>query len=256
MYVAGAPSSYILVNAAALVSGVIVARLVRPAATRYQTFAGAFTLAVALILLATAWVGPRVDGASRWIRLAGLSLQPSLVLLPLALMFFARKQDWLSSIGLAIMAVALALQPDRAMAGTLVAGLAVIRLYRREAVVTMNIVVATCAFASTLVRSDLVPPVPFVEQVLQSAFAFNAVAGLAIVAAFGIMLTPAVVGLSRQTEDPAGYAVFGATWLSVIAFAIIGNYPTPLAGYGASGIAGYCLSAALLRQGSPAAGDS
>ena len=138
MFLAGAPASYILVNAAALVSGVIVARLVSPAATRSQTFAGAFTLAVALVLLATALVGPRVDGASRWIRIAGLSLQPSLVLLPPALMFFTRTQDWLSSIGLAIMAVALALQPDRAMSGTLVAELAVIRLYRREAVVTMN----------------------------------------------------------------------------------------------------------------------
>jgi len=206
--------------------------------------------------LATALVGPRVDGAARWIRIAGLSLQPSLMLLPLAQMFFTRKQDWLSSIGLTIMAVALALQPDRAMAGTLVAGLAVLRLYRRNALVTMNVIVATCGFASTLLRDDAVPPVPFVEQVVQSAFAYSVLAGLAIMAAFGSMLVPAFIGITTRTEDQAASAVFGAIWLAVIAFAIIGNYPTPLAGYGASGIVGYCLSAALLRKESPAAVDS
>jgi hypothetical protein len=40
--------------------------------------------------------------------------------------------------------------------------------------------------------------------------------------------------------------VFGTTWLALIAFALGGNYPTPLAGYGTSGIVGYCLSSALL----------
>jgi len=38
----------------------------------------------------------------------------------------------------------------------------------------------------------------------------------------------------------------------VITFAIIGNYPTPLAGYGASGIIGYCLSSGLLAGGDSA----
>ncbi len=49
----------------------------------------------------------------------------------------------------------------------------------------------------------------------------------------------------RPVRDPA---VFGATWLAVIAFAIVGNYPTPLVGYGSSAIVGYCLSAAVLAD--------
>jgi hypothetical protein len=63
------------------------------------------------------------------------------------------------------------------------------------------------------------------------------------------MLIPAIVGVLTRKEDEALFAVFGATWLAVIAFAIIGNYPTPLVGYGASGIIGYCLSSGLLASG-------
>ena len=42
------------------------------------------------------------------------------------------------------------------------------------------------------------------------------------------------------------FAVFGATWLAVIAFAVVGNYPTPLVGYGSSAILGYCLMTSML----------
>lgn len=254
MYVAGAPSRYILVNLAGLAIGVVASPLIRLLAGR-QHVGGAFTIIAALALLATGLLGPHVDGASRWIRIAGLSLQPSLLLLPLTLMLFARRQDWLSSIGLALAGVALALQPDRAMAGTLAGGLAVLWLYRRNAMVTVSLLMASGGFVSTLVGSDIVPAVPFVERVAQSAFAFHPLAGLAIVAAFAIMLAPAVAGIVSRRGDAAVFAAFGATWLLVIAFAIVGNYPTPLAGYGTSSIVGYCLSAAMLTA-LPGAGDS
>jgi hypothetical protein len=39
-----------------------------------------------------------------------------------------------------------------------------------------------------------------------------------------------------------GHAVFGAVWLAVIVAAALGNYPTPLVGYGGSAILGYLLS--------------
>jgi hypothetical protein len=162
---------------------------------------------------------------------------------------FARNPHWLSAIGLAVAGVALALQPDRAMAGALTAALSVLRLYRRDALLTLTLAVATLGFAATLVGTDRVPPVPFVERVVQSAFAFDAFVGVAIVVAFALMLIPAIVGVLARKEDETLFAVFGATWLAVITFAIIGNYPTPLAGYGASGIIGYCLSSGLLACG-------
>jgi hypothetical protein len=248
MRMAGAPLRYILINFAALAVGLLIALLIRKARPSPQ-LAGLLAALVALVLLTTTLRGPSIDGASRWIPVASISVQPSLMLLPAAIVLFARNPSWLSAIGLAVAALALALQPDRAMAGALTAALAVLWLYRRDALVTLTLAVASCGFAATLVRADQVPPVPFVERVVQSAFAFNAFAGTAVVIALALLLIPAMVGVRARKEDEAVFAVFGATWLAVITFAIIGNYPTPLAGYGASSIVGYCLSSGLLAGG-------
>jgi hypothetical protein len=246
MYAAGAPSSYLLVNFSALIVGLLAAPFVRFARALDQRVVAAFTVAAGLALLATAMAGHGVDGASRWVRIGGLSFQPSLMLLPVVMVLVAGSRHWLSSIGLLIAGAALALQPDRAMAGALAAGLAVLWLYRRDALTTLSVAVASCGFATTLVREDHVPPVAFVEHVVQSAFAFDPRYGLAIVVALVVLLVPAIVGLVSRSTDVAQYAVFGTTWLALIVFALVGNYPTPLAGYGTSGILGYCLSAALL----------
>ncbi len=246
MYAAGAPSYYLLVNFSALAAGLLGASFVRSARVVNRRVVGTLTVAVGLVLLATALVGHRVDGASRWVRIAGISFQPSLMLLPLVMVLFAAHRYWLSSIGLLIAGAALAVQPDRAVAGALTAALAVQWVYRRDAWVTLSFVGASCAFAATLVRDDHVPPAPFVEHVVQSAFAFDALYGLAIVVALIFQLIPAIAGVVAEKENVMEYAAFGTTWLALIAFALGGNYPTPLAGYGTSGIVGYCLSAGLL----------
>jgi hypothetical protein len=90
----------------------------------------------------------------------------------------------LSSIGLAIASIGLAMQHDCAMAGTLAAGLAALWLHRREPPVTVALAAALSGFTATMLSSDVVAPVPFVEQVVQSAFAFHVPTGLAIIAAW------------------------------------------------------------------------
>ena len=248
MLAAGAPLRYTLVNAAALAVGVIVASFIRRVPVRYRRFGGASTVAIGLLLLATAVFGVRIEGAARWIGVAGIPLQPSLILLPTAMVHFARDRRWPSSIGLVIAGIALGMQPDRAMAGTLAAGLAVLWLQRREPPVTLAVVAAISGLAATMVRADVVAPVSFVEQVVQAAFALHLLTGMAIVAGLATMLLPAAAGLGVHTTEGEVFAVFGATWLSVVAFAIVGNYPTPLVGYGSSAILGYCLSVAALSR--------
>ena len=250
MFAAGAPRRYILINTSALAVGVIAALFIRNVPVRNRWFAGASTVVIGLLLAATALFGVHIEGASRWITVAGITFQPSLILLPLAMVRFARDRSWLSSIGLAIAGVGLGMQPDRAMAGTLAAGIAALWLHRREPPVTVALAAAITGFAATLLSTDAVAPVTFVEQVVQSAFAFHVLTGLAIVAGLATMLVPAVAGLGARTEESHVFAVFGATWLTVIAFAIVGNYPTPLVGYGSSAILGYCLSAAVLADSS------
>jgi len=248
MLAAGAPQHYTVVNAAAVAVGVIAASLVRRVAVRDRAYGGAYTVAIGLLLLATALFGVHIEGASRWIVVAGIGLEPSLILLPIGMVHFARDRRWLSSIGLVIASIALGMQPDRAMAGSLAAGLAVLWLRRREPPVTLALVAAIFALAVTMLNLDVVAPVPFVEQVVQAAFAFHVLTGMAIVAGLAAMLFPAAAGLAARAKEREVFAVFGATWLAVIAFAIVGNYPTPLVGYGSSAILGYFLSAAVLSR--------
>jgi cell division protein FtsW (lipid II flippase) len=250
MAVAGAPKSYLIVNLAALVIGLAMLALLqrnRPNAAS----AGWLALAAAAGLLATALLGTTMDGATRWVRIGVVSLQPSLVLLPLMIMAFARVRDSVTTMAILVAAIALAIQPDRAMAGALLAGLAALAVSVRDRQVLLALLAALCSLAVTLMRPDTLPPTPFVEQVYASAFAFSPAAGLALLAGSVLLLLP-MLALQRSAAT-----VFAAVWLAILAAAVIGNYPTPLLGYGGSGILGYLLClAALPRQALQEAGPA
>lgn len=256
LFAAGAPRRYLLINVGALAIGMIIAAVARVAGMWNRDAAGVTTIAIGLLLSAIAWLGAPVAGASRWIHVAGLSLQPSLILLPAAMVVFAGRRDMLSSLGLTIAGVALAAQPDRAMAGTLASGLGVLWIARRrEPAVTLALVAAVAGFVVACIRPDAVPPAPYVEQVVQSSFAIHPLAGLAVVAGLVTMLIPTVIGgrtplgpHRAATRQSDAFLVFGAAWLAIIVSAIVGKYPTPLVGYGSSAILGYCLSAGALSS--------
>ncbi len=138
-----------------------------------------------------------------------------------------------------VAALALALQPDRAMAGTLVAGLAVVAVQRSNRQTMVALAAAIGSFCVTLLRPDVLPATAFVEHVMVDAFALSAVAGGALVTGAMLLILPA---LARSQAAP----VFAVTWLAILVAALLGNYPTPLLGYGGSGIIGYLLSLAVL----------
>lgn len=241
MAVAGAPKAYLIINMAALGIGISLLSLMQR--TRPNTaYAGWLVLAAAAGLLATALLGTTIDGATRWVRIGVVALQPSLLLLPLMIMTFARVRDAKMTMAMLIAAVALAIQPDRAMAGALVAGLAALAVTVRDRQVLLALAAALCSFVVTLMRPDTLPPTAFVEQVYASAFAFSPAAGLALLAGSALMLLP-MLALHRTDAT-----VFATIWLAILAAAVIGNYPTPLLGYGGSGILGYLLCLAALPQ--------
>lgn len=248
MWAAGAPSHYIPLNAAALVVGAITAWAGRRLLLAVPFSAGAWTVVVGLLLVWTALDGIYIDGASRWIRIGGLSLQPSLILLPAVMVVYAGDWSWLSTLGFLIASAGIAMQPDRAMAGALAAGLVTLWMYRRELPVAIAASCAVAALVVTLVQADTVPPVEFVEQVVQSAFGFHWSAGIAVVAGLLTMLAPGGEAVGSSGNERAEVAVFATTWLAVIVASLLGNYPTPLVGYGSSAILGYCLSAAAISD--------
>lgn len=249
MAAAGAPRSYLVINGAALVIGLaLLAIVVR---SRGDAVSGPAMLAAAAALLATALFGTTIDEATRWARIGAVSLQPSLILLPLLVLTFARSRGTAATLAMLVAALALALQPDRAMAAAVVAGLATLLLRHRERPVLLAFGTALLAFIVTLVRPDTLPATPFVEQVLAGALDFLPLAGAAVLAGAALLLLPVLA------RNDGTAPVFAAVWLTILLAAVLGNYPTPVIGYGGSGILGYLLCLAALPSGAGSrAGDT
>lgn len=240
MAAAGAPMRYFAVNSGAFLLG-LVALAAMAGARLGPVITGLFAVAMAGILLSVSLVGVSADGISRWVRVGGILIQPSLILVPVLVLGFVRFRDGLSALALAIAALALALAPDRAMAGALVAGLAMVAAARRGWLEIATLASASVALAVTLMRPDSSPAVAFVDQILFSAFEVHPAAGLAVWGGVLLLILPALVGVRRDSDNRLSYTVLGATWLAAIAAAALGNFPTPLVGYGGSAILGYLI---------------
>ena len=245
---AQAPLVYIVVNGTALVLGFIAYAAFVRSGWGGTTRSGLVVLALAFVLLATALFGASADGVTRWIRLGPLAVQVSLLLLPLMVVAFARHRDTAGTAGLAVAALALALQPDRAMAGVLAASLLALAILRLEVRIGMALLAAVVAFAVTLVRPDASPAVPWVDRILYTSFEVHPLVGAAVLTGALLLLVPAVYGFAKSSAHRHVFAVFGMVWAGVIVAAAFGNYPTPLVGYGGSAVLGYVLGLATIPR--------
>ncbi len=248
MAIAGASLRYLEINVGALVIGLTMIPLLGRIAAAGERWAGCAIIAVAGALLATALLGSRVEGPARWVSLGGLAIQPSLILLPVMLVAFCRTRNVPATAGIVVAAAAMALQPDRAMGGMLALCLAALVVIRRDRHVVVALAASIAGFATTLVRADTLPAAPYVDQILYSSFDVHAGAGLAVSGGLALLLAPAIVGWSRDGDNRATYAAFGAVWFAAIVAAALGNYPTPIVGYGGSAIIGYALSLLALPK--------
>jgi hypothetical protein len=86
------------------------------------------------------------------------------------------------------------------------------------------------------------PAVPFVDGILFTSFSVHPLAGAAILLGLGLLVLPAIAGRFMDPANDGACRVFGAIWIGGIAAAALGNYPTPVVGYGGSAILGYVLS--------------
>jgi hypothetical protein len=248
MAVAGAPVRYLAVNTGALGIGLTLLALLGrfiPAGRRWVS--GSF-LTMAGVLLVTSLLGDSVNGVTRWVSVGGLALQPSLILLPAMIIGFARCRSMLTTVGMIATAIAMAIQPDRAMAGMLAVGLAVLVVIRPDRRIFGVLGASIVGFATTLVHAVALPPAPYVDHILSSSFDVHPVAGVAVLSGSILLLVPAIMSWRRDPANRATYSVFGAVWLTGIAAAAFGNYPTPIVGYGGSAIIGYALSLLALPK--------
>ena len=245
MAAGGAPSTYLLMNGAAFAIGLAAVAVLSHQPLRVS--AGAMCLGLAVLLLASFLLGTAVEGATRWLRFGNITVQPSLILLPVLTLAFARARNWLGAIGVSLAALVLALQPDRAMSGALAAGLLAVAVMRPDARALTALAAAVAGFATAMLRPDTQGAMPFVDGILLTSFDVHPIAGIAVISGSLILLMPAVLGLRENQPDSMGHAVFGAMWFALIAAAALGNYPTPLVGYGGSAILGYLLCSVALR---------
>jgi hypothetical protein len=252
MVAAGAPPRYLIVNLAALIlGGALWLALARTAVSPLAKASHA-TLALAAALLLTALFGAAADGATRWVSVGPLNLQVSLIVIPLMLVLYARRPDAAGTVAIIAAAAALALQPDRAMAGVLAAGLVALVVAQPARLALIAAAASLLAFAATLLTPDGLPAVPFVDRILYTAFDVHLLAGVAVLIGAAALVAPAVTGLVRGMDERPALCAFAACWSAVIAAAALGNYPTPLVGYGGSAVLGYLLSVALLPGAVPA----
>jgi cell division protein FtsW (lipid II flippase) len=244
--IADAPFHYIIVNLSATVIGVGCFIATNNFAKHPAQMGPPVWLGSAALLIGTASFGLHVEGASRWLGVGAVTLQPSLILVPVMLVAYSQRRGLVAAVSIILVAIALALQPDRAMAAVLASGaiLLAAKVHDRRAST-----VALCAMAGlgiTMYRADTLPAVPHVDRILFTAFDVNVLTGCAVILGAGLLLLPALLARSSNSHHTDAYAVFGAIWITIVAAAAIGNYPTPVVGYGGSAIVGYFLSIAFL----------
>ena len=248
MVMGDAPARMIVINVAAVLVGLGLCLWLAQSRPLRE---GRLNLAVAVMgatLLATALFGVRAEGASRWIPVAGLVIQPTLLFIPLMLMLHARRNDAWTAAGLALSIVATASQPDRAMAGVLFAALTALALKAPDRRSVVLALAAAVGFVVTVFRPDRGGVSAFVDRILFTGFEVHPLAGMGLALGALLLVVPALrQAISRR--DPSTALVFGVTWSGIVVAALLGNYPTPLVGYGGSAIVGYLLSVAVLGAG-------
>jgi cell division protein FtsW (lipid II flippase) len=252
---AGAPANRSVVNGVAFLLGVVALVGIGRAMPQISRYSGPVLLAMGLSLMVTVLLGADADGASRWIMIGPLSVQVSLVLVPFMAVTFARYPTLTGCLGIALAALALALQPDRAMAGVLAFSMAVLAITRPSSLSASALTVAITAFLVSMMRTDALPAVPYVDQILSTAFDVHILAGAAVWLGALLLLVPPILGW--RGNDGLGHAhlVFGAIWLGCMAAAALGNYPTPVVGYGGSAILGYLLTFSFLPPSTGSANE-
>jgi len=248
MAAGGAPVTYLVMNAAAFAIGLAAVAILSQQPLRVS--AGAICLGLAITLVTTFLLGTAVEGAMRWVRLGNITVQPSLILLPVLTLTFANSRSWAGVIGVSLTALVMALQPDRAMSGALAAGLLALAVMRPDVRTLTAVAAAVAGFATAMLRPDTQGAMPFVDRILMTSFDVHPIAGIAVISGSLILLIPAVIGPRKNHLALTSHAVFGAVWIGLVAAAALGNYPTPVVGYGGSAILGYLLCSVALRSGS------
>jgi hypothetical protein len=241
MSLANAPITYLMVNASALALGFVAVGIAMKVIKQIGSNWGPVSLFLSLLVMLTSLYGISAEGATRWISIGGSTVQSSLLIIPIVALAFARHQSGLATIAIVVTALALAMQPDRGMAGALAAGMLVLAFATPTSLSKVAAAAAVCGFVGAMMQPDTLPAMPYVDQIYFSSFGVRPLAGLAVVIGAMLIIAPAIIGYLAGGSNAKTFLVFGTVWGAIGLAAALGNYPTPIVGYGSSAIIGYVL---------------
>lgn len=246
MAAAGAPKNALIVQAAALaIGGVIAWILARGRSPVSLPFAlsglGLGTILIGLPLL----IGPDIEGVRRWLGLGPLLIQPAMIVLPPMMWLYARKDTLWVGRGLAMATAGLlALQPDQAGGLALATAIGTCVVFHRQTADAMVMAVALALQGWAGMGVDPLAPVPHVELAAETVFAVNRLFGIG---AWIVMLGLPLPFVLYRRRNPAN-AVLASLWIGLVAAAVFRNYPEPIIGYSASLALGWMISLGLAAR--------
>ena len=253
LLLSGAPLRMPVMNFAALLIGLTALLALRAAAALLSRPAhwDWALLATSLLVPFTALAGAEAGGVARWMIIAGLTTQPALMIVPPLAIAFALRPSAVRAAAVGCAAAGVALQPDPAAAAMLALGTLAALAARKPTPAAVGAAVAAAAalFAAWL-SSPLLPPAPFVEQVLPTAIGLGLATTIVAAAGLALLFLPA---LTSDQDHPQARLAFAGVWLGAVLAALAGSYPTPVLGFGGSAILGYVLSVGLLHPLRPGA---
>jgi hypothetical protein len=239
----GASASWLIVQSGA---GVAAMALILPhVRVRMSQLASALVILVPLALLSTLWLDKGIDGVHRWLSLGPIRLHIGLLLVPALLTIHAREASRYSTLSLMVCGMIIGSQPDLGMTVGLSIALAAIVLARRRQGDLLPFIGLLVAFAGALAAVDPLQPVPLVENVLTDSWQWTPWTGPLTL--LGTLLLPAALLWRARMDSSSMVSAFALTglWVGLLLASVIGAYPVPLLGYGASAVLGWGLALAL-----------
>ena len=237
----GAPSSYIHVNAVALAAGSLWA-IFGWLPSDLKVSRG-LMFALVILLGLPLLVGPEVDGIARWLRLGGFNLHVGMLIIPLIAALSAQDPK-LGPIAQVSAMVPALLQPDPASAVALMAAAIGSSLARRDSYLLTVIFFGLLAVGAAAFLRNL-PPQQFVERVIPDLVWISPVT--AVVLSLALVASLALILRAPGVDKAPRYALVGALAGFTLA-SLLGDYPSPLIGYGAAAIVGFGLALPAIRK--------